>query len=51
MTTQLLDGWCVGDEASGDPTNDELPPDDLFGPYRADDPNMTPLGLLLYGTV
>ncbi len=33
-----------------DPTNDELPPDDLFGPYRADDPDMTPLGKLLYGT-
>ena len=34
-----------------DPTNDELAdiPEDLFAPYRDDDPNITPLGRLLYG--
>ncbi len=30
-----------------DPTNDELPPDDLFGPVDPAD-NPTPLQLLLY---
>ena len=33
-----------------DPTNDELPPDNLFGPCSPDDPTVTPLQLLLYGT-
>ena len=32
-----------------DPTNEELPPDDLFAAYAPDDPGITPLGRLLYG--
>lgn len=39
---QPLEIYCFG----SDPTNDELPPDGLFGP--SDDP--TPLQILLYGT-
>jgi len=49
MTAQLLDGWCTGDDAAGDPPNSELPDGDLFGPYPADDTDVPPLGLLLYG--
>jgi hypothetical protein len=41
--------WATGKDASGDPPNSDLPPDDLFAAYAADDPNVTPLGLLLYG--
>lgn len=46
-TAQPLDVYLKG----SDPTNDELPPDDLFAPYAADDPDITPLGKLLYGTI
>lgn len=45
VTAQPLDVYGNG----SDPTNDELPPDDLFGPYDADDPDITPLGRLLDG--
>ena len=43
MTAQPLDVYGYG----SDPTNEELPPDDLFGPCRIED-NPTPLQLLLY---
>ena len=45
-TSKPLDVYLHG----SDPTNDELPPDDLFGAYDPDDPDITPLGRLLYGT-
>jgi hypothetical protein len=45
VTVQPLDVYGHG----SDPVNADLPPDDLFGSYAADDPNVTPLGLLLYG--
>lgn len=44
-TAQPLDVYGYG----SDPTNDELPPDDLFAAYAPDDPGITPLGRLLYG--
>lgn len=45
VVTQPLDVYLHG----SDPNNDELPDDDLFAPYAADDPDVTPLGRLLYG--
>ncbi len=43
------DGWCTGEDASGDPTNAELDGwEDVFGPWPAD-ADAPPLGLLLYG--
>jgi hypothetical protein len=44
-TAQPLDVYGFG----SDPTVEEEPPDGLFAPYRADDPDITPLGRLLYG--
>ncbi len=34
-----------------DPTNDELPPDGIFGPVDVNDPDVTPLQRLLYPPV
>lgn len=45
-TAQPLDVYLHG----SDPDNADLPPDDLFAAYDPDDPDMTPLGKLLYGT-
>ena len=45
-TAQPLDVYLHG----SDPDNDDLPDDDLFAAYDPDDPDITPLGRLLYGT-
>jgi hypothetical protein len=44
VTVEPLDVYGYG----SDPTNDELPPDDLFAACDPDDPATTPLQLLLY---
>jgi len=47
MTVEPIDVY-----RGSDPTNEALRtiPPDLFARYAADDPDVTPLGLLLYGT-